>query len=134
MEGGSLEPVTPDSIAGGLLRPDGRAVAVRWHSGEWVYPLGAGSPRIVPGLDSALVVRWSPDGSALWVRALTGAKFGIDRVDVATGRRTFLVAIETPADLPIFSVGRIVMADDPQVYAYFASSYLSLLYTVRGIR
>jgi hypothetical protein len=134
LEGGTLEPITPDSVGFGLVRPDGKAVALRRGREWWVYPVGGGAGRMVPGLEGAVLLRWSPDGSALWVRGLAGGKLSIDRVDVATGRRTTLASIETPPDVAAFGVSRIVVADDPAVYAYSASGFLSLLFAVRGIR
>ncbi|MEO8636585.1 MAG: protein kinase [Gemmatimonadales bacterium] len=130
----AIDPVTPDSIATGLLRPDGRVLAVSRTDGWWIYPLGKGAPQLVPGSRGAIVVRWSPDGKALWVRGLTGGKPSIDRVDVATGRRTLLKTIEMPPDMPVFILGNIALADDPEVYAYNATSYISMLFVVEGVR
>jgi hypothetical protein len=130
----AIDPVTPDSIATGLLRPDGGALAVARTDGWWIYPLGEGAPRLVPGSGGAIVVRWSPDGKALWVRGLAGGKPSIDRVDVATGRRTLLTIIEMPPDMPVFILGTIALADDPEVYAYNAISYVSMLFVVEGVQ
>jgi Tol biopolymer transport system component len=130
----AIVPVTPDSIAAGLLRPDGGALAVSRKDGWWIYPLGEGAPRLVRGSGGAIVVRWSPDGKALWVRGLAGGKPSIDRVDVATGRRTLLKTIELPPDMPVFSLGNIALADDPGVYAYNATSYISMLFVVEGVQ
>jgi hypothetical protein len=135
LDASSLEPVTPDSIRAGLLRPDGLAVVVRRQGGRWVYPLGAGSPRPVPGLgDTDAVLRWSPDGKALWVQ--TGAELSprVERVDVETGRRSALVTIEPPAGVPLFQIFGLSLADDPRVYAYSAWSYSSELFTVEGVQ
>jgi len=134
LDASSLEPVTPDSVPGGLLRPDGHAVAVGRSDGWWVYPLSGGTQRRVPGLDGGVVARWSPDGAALWVQSATGPNPRFDRVDVATGRRTPLLTIETPSDVPVFAIFSISLADDPQVYAYSAWSYSSQLFTVQGVR
>ena len=133
LDGSSLEPVTPDSIGGGLLRPDGLAVLTRRRDGYWVYPRSGGVPQKVALADGEYVARWSPDGAALWVAA-TASVPHIDRVDMATGRRTLLLTIDTPRDVSRFKVGGISLADDPRVYAYSASSYSSLLFTVQGVR
>jgi dipeptidyl aminopeptidase/acylaminoacyl peptidase len=134
LDGSSLEPVTPDSVTRGLLRPDGQALAVGRSDGWWIYPLGGGTRRRVPGLDSGVVARWSPDGAALWVQSATGPNPRFDRVDVATGRRTPLLTLETPSDVPLFAIFSISLADDPRVYAYSAWSYNSQLFTVQGVR
>jgi sugar lactone lactonase YvrE/tRNA A-37 threonylcarbamoyl transferase component Bud32 len=132
LDGSSLEPVTPDSIDAGLLRPDGLAVLARRRDGLWVYPLSGGIPQKVAGADGDEVARWSPDGTALWVRAAGATR--IDRLDVATGRRTVLLTIDGPKDVPGFQFLGISLADDPRVYAYAAWSYSSLLFTVQGVR
>jgi hypothetical protein len=129
-----LEPVTPDSVNGGLLRPDGLAVAHSRSDGWWVHSLGGGDARRVPGLDSGIVTRWSPDGRALWVQNSSGPRPRFDRVDVATGQRTPLLTIETPSDIPVFAIFSFALADDPRVYAYTAWSYTSNLFTVEGVR
>ena len=93
-----------------------------------------GAPRLVPGLHDAIVARWSPDGTALWVQSATGPKPHFEQVDVATGRRTRLLTIEMPAGIPVFAIMSISLADDPRVYAYTAWSYTSELFTVAGLR
>jgi hypothetical protein len=129
-----VEPVTVDGVGAGLLRPDGLAVAVSRSDGWWVFPLGEGTPRLVPGTSGAIVSRWSPDGKALWVLIDAGPRPRFDRVDVDTGLRTPLVTIDLPTDIPVFAVLTITLADDPRVYAYTAWSYTSSLFTVEGVR
>jgi hypothetical protein len=130
-----VTPIGPDSTDAALIRPDGSAIAVRHGASWWIYAIGGGSGRQVPGLTSAQVLRWSPDGAALWVRrpGPVGTR-GVDRVDVVTGQRTSLVTLEElPGGVAPFS-GALNLADDPNVYVYWSSSYTSLLFTVDGIR
>ena len=131
LDASSLQPVTPDSIRGGLLRPDGLAVLARRLDGFWVYQLDGSSPRPVPGLgDTVAVLRWSPDGKAFWVQAGAELSPRVDRVDAETGRRSTLVTIEPPVGVPLFQIFGLSLADDPRVYAYSAWSYSSELFTV----
>jgi hypothetical protein len=134
LDASGLEPVTPDSVNAGLLRPDGKSVAVSRSDGWWIYPFDGGAPRQVPGLGSAVVTRWSPDGTALWVHNPDGPTPHFDRVEVATGRRAPLGAIDLSPDTPIFAILGVTLADDPRVYAYIARSYTSSLFTVEGVR
>ena len=132
LDASSLEPVTPDSVGSGLLRPDGGAVAHSRGGRWWIYPLAGGPPRPVPGLEKGVeVLRWSPDGAGLWVASGTSPNQRLERADVASGRRTALATMETPA---VFGNANISLADDPRVYAYSASSYTSLLFTIQGVR
>jgi len=126
-----LEPVTPDSVGGGLLRPDGAAVAVGRAGQVWIYPLAGGAPRLVPGLNSANVVRWSADGTALW---LLTPENRLEAADVVSGRRSTLSNLALPSDRPITNVFGLTVADDPAVYAYGFTSSRSLLFTIQGVR
>jgi dipeptidyl aminopeptidase/acylaminoacyl peptidase len=136
LEGGSLEPIGPDSVSGGLLRPDGRALAARHGGGRWIYPLDGGTPVAVPGLaDSVAILRWSPDSRALWVFAGSDVHFRVDQVEVATGRRSPLVDIEAPAaGTTLFGLFGLALADDPHTYAYSVWNYSSELFTIQGVR
>jgi hypothetical protein len=136
LEGGTLEPIGPDSIGGGFLRPDGRALAMRRGGGRWIYPLDGGTPVAVPGLaDSVVVLRWSPDGRALWVKAGSEVHARVDQVDVATGRRSPLADIEPPpAGTSLFATFGLTLANDPHTYAYSVWNYSSELFTIQGVR
>ena len=91
--------------------------------------------REVPGLAAATtVLRWSPDGRALWVRRQQGGSIFVGRVDVATGARSVLTQITLAPGVPVFRVGQLNMADDPSVYAYRTVERSSFLFTVDGIR
>jgi hypothetical protein len=131
----ALMPIGPDSADDALVRPDGNAIAVRHGTTWWIYPIGGGSGRLVPGLTNTPVLRWSPDGTALWVRrpGLVGTR-GVDRVDVVTGRRTSLLTLEELAGGAAPFSGGLSLADDPNVYVYWSSGYTSLLFSVEGIR
>jgi Tol biopolymer transport system component/tRNA A-37 threonylcarbamoyl transferase component Bud32 len=134
LSGDSLQAVARDSIRAGLLTPDGRGVLVRRPDGRWVYPLDGSAPRKVAGQDASQVLRWSPDGRALWVRSGTARDPRVDQVDIATGLRTPLVAMERPSSVPIFVIISVTLADDPRVYAYSLWGYNSELFTVKGVR
>ncbi|HXI19888.1 MAG TPA: protein kinase, partial [Gemmatimonadales bacterium] len=134
LDASSLEPVTPDSVGSGLVRPDGHAIAYRAEDGWRIYPLGGGPPRLVPDSKGAQVLRWSPDGTALWLVTTLGVKLGAERMEVASGRRTPLPAIELPTDFRIFAAFNLSLADDPHYYAYNTWSYSSRLFAIQGVR
>jgi len=134
LDASSLEPVTPDSVASGLVSPDGQSVAHSSGGSWWIQPVAGGPARIVPNLTDGQVLRWSPDGAALWIRSGAGEALRVDQVDITSGRRSPLVTIQTPSDLPAFAIFSPALADDPRVYAYSAYSYTSLLFTIQGVR
>ena len=135
LAGGSLEPLTPDSVGFGLIRPDGQAVAY-WRSGQlWIRPLDGGADRRGPdtrGLDFRGVRRWSPDGKALWAVAGQAGDVHIVRIDFATGKRTPLVDLEWPRDWRLAPLLGVSLADDPRTYAYTLYINDSELFTVRA--
>jgi len=132
LEGGELTPQTPDSVIG-LLRPDGKAIARTNDEKWWLYPLGGGSPREIPGLNQ-VPLRWSPDGTALWVLAdPASSQRRVERVDVATGKRTVLFPIDDPPGIATPSVQSISVADDGRSYAYATYALYSVLFSVDGL-
>jgi Tol biopolymer transport system component len=134
LDGDSLQPLGPDSISAGTLRPDGRAMLVRRADVRWVYPLEGGAPRRVPGQADGEFLRWSPDGRALWVWNRAAQELQVDRVEVATGARSPLVSLSMPPGVPVFAIIAVTLADDPRVYAYSLWGYNSQLFTVQGVR
>jgi hypothetical protein len=60
--------------------------------------------RSVPDLAGGEILRWSPDGQALWVWTKVGDQDHVDAVEVATGRRTPLLRLEAPEGVPGFQV------------------------------
>ncbi len=134
LESGTARAVTPAGTSGGFVSPDGSEVVAFSRSlGYRRYPIAGGSDREIPGLlADDQIVRWSTDGRALVVGSPTSPT--LDRVDLATGRRTSLVTLGAeppgPRSRPVF----YAMADDPRVYAYVDATYLSQIFTVDGVR
>jgi serine/threonine protein kinase len=133
---GPLRPVTEAGTDDGFVSPDGREVVARLTSGGYrVYSVDGGAPRTIPSLTAGdQVVGWSRDGSALRVQTRSLIPMRVEHLDVATGRRSPLVA-SAPADRAgLLSIGRVSVALDPQVYAYGTRVYVSQLFTVEGMR
>jgi dipeptidyl aminopeptidase/acylaminoacyl peptidase len=133
LEGGEVTAITRDSIMG-PSRPDLSAVVAGREGKWWIYPTDGGPRREIPGLKQP-PLRWSPDGAALWVfRDGPVGHRGVDRVDVATGRRTPLFDIEELPGVATPFIGNVSVADDGRSYVYFTQTYNSLLYSIQGIR
>ena len=58
----------------------------------------------------------------------------MDRLDLATGRRTPLVQLGADRPSGRIRLAFATLADNPRVYAYVAEDYLSSLFTVDGVR
>jgi hypothetical protein len=133
LEGGDVTPVTPDSVVG-LPSPDLSVVVGPRDNKWWLFPMNSGAPREIPGLTVG-PLRWSPDGKALWVyRDGVARQRGVDRVDVVTGRRTPMFTIDELQGVATPFIASLSVADDGKSYAYFTSTYSSLLFSVEGIR
>ena len=96
-----------------------------------VATLSGDSARLIPRLsDSETVLRWSPDGRALWTFESAASK--VWATDVATGQRQLLLTLGEPNGDNEFTALRL--ADDPKVYVYSRASHRSILFIVEGAR
>jgi len=130
LDGGELRPVTPEGTIGGRTSPDGRQVCALTVGGDYrIYPLDGGKPRIVPSMTTDdQVIRWSPDGKALWVYSRGNLPARIDQIDLATGGRSRLETIEISDQTGVLSVISASLADNPETYAYGIWRYVSHLF------
>ena len=133
---GPLHPVTPEGTDQGFVSPDGRTVVAHLTSGGFqLYPVDGGAPRAIPALTvSDQVVGWSQDGQAVWVCNPNEIPMRVERLDVATGRRSLLEVIAPPDRSGLLFFGSLSLARDPRVYAYQTRDYVSRLFTVEGMQ
>jgi hypothetical protein len=100
--------------------------------------LSGGASQAAPGLqesdDPTGVVGWSPDGTALLVRSGTGVPSRIDRVEIATGRRTLLTEVGPADRTGLFVFSPVSVSKDGAQYAYSYSKRLSTLFVVTPAR
>ena len=130
LAGGPLRPFLSESVRSLTVSPDGASVIANVaDSGYRQVFLRDGTSRRVAGLDpSDAVLRFSPDGRALWTRKPNAVPVRVERVDLATGARNLL--------LPPFGIGRpgllavpgVSLADDPRTYAYIERSAAGFLF------
>jgi hypothetical protein len=88
----------------------------------------------VPGLTPAdTVVGWTSDSRGLMVQP-PGRPVRLERLDLATGKRTPIRTIDQPDGSGLVSMRIADAIDDGRYYAYGYSKELTTLFTVTGVR
>jgi len=134
--GGPPRPVTPEGTRDGLLSADGKLLLARGPDGNYsIYPIAEGErkPRPVPGLTpDDILALWTQDRLSALVYRRTEIPFRLERVDLATGRRTLFQEF-APADRTgLLSLREIFVTDDLRSYAYTAYYQVSSLFVSDG--
>jgi hypothetical protein len=132
--GGTAQPVTPEGTGDGWLSSDGKLVLARGSEGKYsVYPIAGGDPRPVSGLtETDVLAQWSADGRSALVYRRAEIPGRLERVDLATGRRTLFKEL-APADrVGLLSMREMFVTDDLRSYAYTAYYQVSSLFVSDG--
>ena len=134
ISGGTPRPVTPEGTRDGRLSPDGTLVLARGSGGTYaLYPIAGGSARPVPGLaDAGVVAEWSTDGKSVLAYRRAEIPCRLERVDLATGRRTFFTELAPADPAGLLSIREVFVTDDLQSYAYTAYYQVSSLFVSEG--
>jgi hypothetical protein len=132
--GATLQPLTEEMTGIGVVSPDGQWVATIGHDGHFLYPVGGGERRPLPGLGrDDWPIQWTADGRALYVRREGDLPMPVLRVDVATGRTETWKEL-MPADRAgIVWMAPLVTADG-RAYVYTYHRRLTDLYLVEGLK
>ena len=94
-----------------------------------------GSSRSVPGLTSNdQVIRYSPDGKALWTRQTNSQPVRIQQVDLRTGVRSVLLPEFSMPRAGVLNTSEVSLADDPRTYVYMERESASYLFESKGMR
>lgn len=141
---GAPKPVTPEGTRDGWLSVDGKLVLARDGEGKYaIYPIAGGEPQAVPWLAEAdVVAQWSADGRSSLGRSSLGGSVlvyrrseipcRLERVDLATGKRTLFKEF-APADRTgLLSMREVFVTDDLRSYAYTAYYQVSSLFVSEG--
>jgi hypothetical protein len=136
-ENGTPKPISPEGVRlPGVISPDGRQIAVAMNAGPpLVFAVEGGEGRIVPGsVPGENPRRWSSDGRSLYVVSRDAPGSRIDRLDLATGKRTPIKTL-MPADRAgLIDLSFVNLSDDARSYVYSYRRVLSTLYLVDGLR
>ncbi len=136
VSGGPPRPITPEGTAGAQVSPDGtRVVAVDMKTGKWaVYPIDGGEPRPLPPIgENESVDGFDEKGEGLYL-ASGDLKVRFDRLDLATGKRTFIREIAPADPTGVASLADARLTPDGKSYCYSFMRALSRLYVIDGLR
>jgi len=117
------------------ISPDGSRVVVRDdHGSAVILAVAGGAPTPVAHLNPGeVVVQWTPDGNGLLVAHRDGLPWVVERLDLASGRRTPAVTIRAHdaagLRLSVFGISR-----DAKYYVHTYARLLSNLYVVDGLK
>jgi hypothetical protein len=136
---GEPKPVLREGVFPAAIAPDGKSVLAVTRDQKWQwYPLNGEPPRPAPGLtatDEPIgIVGWSEDGTALFVRSGTDVPSRIDRVEIATGRRTLLAEVAPRDRVGVFMFTPSTVSKDGAQYAFSYEKRLSTLFVVQPTR
>jgi hypothetical protein len=81
-----------------------------------------------------IVLRWTRDGTGLFVYRPSAPPLRVDVVDVQTGKRTLWKELRPPDPSGVEQVGPIVMSPDESTYAYSYRRSLDDLYLATGLK
>ena len=136
---GEPKPIFEEGVVAEAVTPDGRTVLALDRDRTWRwYPVDGSASRVAVGmtpLDRAgRVVGWSGDGRELFIRTGSDVPARIDRLDVATGRRTLLAEVGPADRTGLFSFSPTSVTKDARQYAYGYAKRLSTLFVVTPTR
>jgi Tol biopolymer transport system component/predicted Ser/Thr protein kinase len=138
ISGGKPRPITPEGvdIRFNVVSPDGKSIVATGPDRRLaLYPVEPGEPRVLPGVEPGEVpLRWSADGSAIFVYRPSGPPLRVDKLDVKTGRRTLWKEIRPPDPSGVEQVGPVQIAPDEASYVYSYRRALDELYLATGLR
>jgi Tol biopolymer transport system component len=140
LEGGRLQPVTPEKIevyvGQNPLSPDGKWIAAN-EAGKkaCLYPVEGGEPRSISGIaDGEAPIQWSADGHSIFVRRWDEMPVRVYRLDLATGRRDLWKQIMPGDSTGVVQIRGVLPTRDGRAYAYSYMRILSDLYVVDGLK
>jgi serine/threonine protein kinase len=140
LEGGKLQPVTPEkievSVGEDILSPDGKWIAIS-EAGQnaRLYPVDGGEPRPISGIaEGDVPIQWAADGQSLYVRRWDEMPARVFRLDLETGRRELWKQIMPADHTGVVEIRGILPTPDGRAYAYSYLRVLSELYVVEGLK
>jgi hypothetical protein len=134
VDGGKPMAVTAEGITGSYVAPDGRHMLA--NNGTIVTLDGSESaPRSIPGMDPEFrAIQWAADSTAVFGYYPGGIPAKIFKVDITTGRKTFVRDLQPETTTGLVTIKPVVMTRDASRFAFSYYQVFSGLYVVSGLR
>ena len=127
-------PLTAEGTKGTQVSPDGRWLAIAAGHRVALAPIAGGATRTVGEVqDGESVVRWSGDGSRLFLKRVEGDTIKLSRLDVASGHKEAWKSVKVPEPGAEF-FGNVALSADGNVCAFSFQHDLANLFLVRGLK
>ena len=138
VSGGKPRSISPEGVFASsfAISPDGKLVAAEGpdHHG-YLYPLDGGDARDFPGYqEGEWIVSWEPGGKAIYLYNYHQMPAQIDRLDLATGRRSLFKQLVPSDPAGIDHLAPILMSRDGKKFVYGYGRFLSDIYLVEGLK
>jgi hypothetical protein len=132
---GAPKPITGDGVTDVRLAPDGRTLLATRSGGFDVVTIGGGAPVPVKGIEpDELPFAWSSDSRGIIVSKASVIPTSVERVDLATGKRTRLRELSPPDRGGIIGMFATQWLEDGRGYSYTYVRELSRLFVVTGVK
>jgi Tol biopolymer transport system component len=138
VQGGDPRPVTPEgtNVLNFALSHDGRSVAAVASDGKsYIYPIGGGTPRPVPGMaEGEVPIVWGSEDMTLFVYRPGELPAKVYLLSLNTGQRKLWHELVPPDPAGVEYVGPVLPTPDGKAYVYGYRRLLSDLYLVEGLK
>jgi len=135
---GKPRAITPEGVSFifHAVSPDGKSIVATGTDRKIaIYPAEPGEPRVVPGLEPEdIPLKWTADGASIFVYRPSAPPLRVEKVEVATGRRTLWKEIRPPDPSGVEQVGPVQITPDETSYVYSYRRVLDDLYLATGLR
>jgi hypothetical protein len=133
---GPPRPVTPEGTWRGQISPDGKQIiALRGIGNFALYPAVGGELHPLPFLGAKdQLIRWTADSRSLLVFGGTDLPAQVEKVDLATGRRTLVKRLVPPDLTGVLGFNFVAITEDASAYAYAYMQQRSSLFLITGAR
>jgi Tol biopolymer transport system component len=126
-------------MSGTLLSPDGKLIAAAdRYQQYYLYPVSGGEPTALEGYEEGdVLLQWSGDGHAIFLRDPGDAELKIYRLDLRTGTRKLWKELTPPYAAGLIGIGadpgQVRITPDGQSYVYTFWIDEAALYLAEGL-